>query len=50
MYPVRTVLNVGGCLLAIWTRNPLFHGVFAVAALAYQLLWLVRMNAFLFSP
>jgi hypothetical protein len=48
MYPVRNALYVGGCLLAIWTRNPLFHGVFAVVALAYQLLWLVRMNAFVF--
>ena len=48
MYPVRNVVYVGGCLLAIWTRSPLFHGVFAVAALAYQLLWMARMNAFVF--
>ena len=34
--------------LAIWTRSPLFHGAFAVVALAYQLLWLVRMNASVF--
>lgn len=50
MYPVRTVLYVGGCLLAIWTRSPVFHAVLAVVALAYQLLWLVRMNAFVFYP
>ena len=46
MYPVRNALYVIGCLLAIWTRNPVFHGAFVVVALAYQLLWLVRMNAF----
>lgn len=46
MYPVRNLVYVGGCLLAIWTRSPLFQGVFAVAALAYQLLWMARMNAF----
>ena len=49
MYPVRTILYVSGCLVASWTRSPVFHGVFAVVALAYQLLWLVRMNAFVFS-
>ena len=48
MYPVRNALYVGGCLLAIWTRNPTFHGAFAIVALAFQLLWLVRMNALVF--
>ncbi len=48
MYPVRGVLYVTGCLVAIWTRSPAFHGAFAVVALAYQLVWLVRMNTFVF--
>ncbi len=48
MYPVRNALYVVGCLLAMWTRNPSFHAVFAVVALAFQLLWLVRMNTFVF--
>jgi hypothetical protein len=48
MYPVRNALYVVGCLLAIWTRSPVFHAAFAVVALAFQVLWLVRMNAFVF--
>ncbi len=48
MYPVRGVLYVTGCLVAIGTRNPTFHAAFAVVALAYQVVWLVRMNTFVF--
>ncbi|HET8732451.1 MAG TPA: hypothetical protein VFM45_01640 [Anaeromyxobacteraceae bacterium] len=48
MYPVRNALYVVGCLVAIRTRNPTFHGAFVVVAIAYQLVWLVRMNAFVF--
>jgi hypothetical protein len=48
MYPIRGGLYVTGCLVAIWTRNPVFHGVFAAVALGYQLVWLVRMNTFVF--
>jgi hypothetical protein len=35
-------------LIAAWTSSPVFHGAFAVVALAYQLLWLARMNTFVF--
>ena len=29
--------------------KPVFHGVFAVLALAYQIPWMARMNAFVFG-
>ncbi len=46
LYPIRGVLMVTGCLVAIRTRNPTFHGAFAVLALAFQFFWLARMNTF----
>ncbi len=46
LYPIRGVLMVTGCLVAIRTRNPAFHAAFAVLALAFQFFWLARMNTF----
>ncbi len=48
LYPARGVVFLAGFLVAIWTRNPVFHGAFAVLALAFQVFWLRRMNVFVF--
>ena len=48
LYPVRGMVFLAGFLVAIWTRNPVFHGVFAAVALVFQVFWLMRMNTFVF--
>ncbi|KAF1689144.1 hypothetical protein [Pseudoxanthomonas koreensis] len=41
-YVVRNLVHIALCLVAIAVRSPAFHGVFVVAALAYQVSWIVR--------
>ncbi|TQM12489.1 hypothetical protein FB548_2424 [Pseudoxanthomonas sp. 3HH-4] len=41
-YWVRNAVYVAGSLVAIATRNPRFHGTFAVMALLYELSWIWR--------
>ena len=41
-YPIRNTAYIVLSLVAIATRNPWFHGTFAVAGLLYQLSWIVR--------
>lgn len=41
-YIVRNLGYVVLCGIAIATRNPVFHGVFASAGLAYQPSWIIR--------
>jgi hypothetical protein len=41
-YWVRNALYIVGSLVAIATRNPRFHGTFAVMALLYELSWIWR--------
>jgi hypothetical protein len=46
-YLLRNGLYIAGSIGAIFTRNAVYHGVFAVAGLAYQVLWIARMYAHL---
>ena len=41
-YWFRNVAFVLASLVAVATRNPRFHGIFAVAALLYELSWIWR--------
>ena len=41
-YPVRIVLHIALCMVAMATRNALFHGAFVLAALVYQVSWISR--------
>lgn len=41
-YPIRNVLSLACSLIAIATRNRVYHGTFAVLALFYQLSWIAR--------
>jgi hypothetical protein len=41
-YPIRTVVFVGICLVAMTTTNQRFHALYAAAALIYQLSWVMR--------
>lgn len=41
-YPIRNIGYAIVCLVAIFVRNPTFHGAFAVLALAYQVSWVIR--------
>jgi len=41
-YWIRNAMYVLASLVAIATRNPRFHGAFAVAALLYELSWIWR--------
>ena len=41
-YVIRNVSYIVLSLVAVVTTNPRFHGGFALAALAYQVVWIVR--------
>jgi hypothetical protein len=41
-YLVRNLSYVVLCGVAIATRSPVFHGLFACLGLAYQISWIVR--------
>lgn len=41
-YPVRIVLHIALCMVAMATRNAVFHGAFVLAALVYQVSWISR--------
>ncbi|TDK18868.1 hypothetical protein E2F46_17150 [Luteimonas aestuarii] len=41
-YVVRNIAYIVASLVAIATRNPVYHGTFAVAGLLYQLAWIAR--------
>lgn len=41
-YLVRNAAHIILCIVAIFCRAPLFHGAFAVLALAYQISWIAR--------
>jgi hypothetical protein len=41
-YPVQTVVTIALCLIAMATRNQLFHGAFVGASILYQASWIVR--------
>lgn len=41
-YIVRNAAYVAASLIAIATRNAIYHGAFAVAGIAYQLSWIAR--------
>ena len=41
-YQLQTVITVALCLVAMVTRNQLFHGVFVAASILYQVSWIVR--------
>ncbi len=41
-YVFRNLAYIAGCLIAVATRNRLYHGGFAVAALLYQASWIAR--------
>jgi len=45
-YPVRNITHVALCLVAMKTRNPAFHSVFVLAALAYEITWILRAFEF----
>lgn len=45
-YLVRNIAHVVFALVAIATRSPLYHGAFAVLALAYQVSWILRQFEF----
>jgi len=40
--PVSSVMYVGMCLVGARTTDRRFHGVFAVAALVYEVTWALR--------
>jgi len=42
-YPVRNCGFIVLCAVAMKTRRPLFHGLFAVAAFLYQVSWIARL-------
>ena len=42
-YLVTSGLQFALCLVAMWTRNERFHGVFALAMFAYQVSWAFRL-------
>lgn len=42
-YPVRAVVVILLCAIAILVRNPRFHAAFAVANMGYQVSWAVRI-------
>jgi hypothetical protein len=41
-YPAQTIVTVALCLVAVATRNQLFHAVFVGASILYQVSWIVR--------
>ncbi|MEZ5462816.1 MAG: hypothetical protein R3F00_13625 [Dokdonella sp.] len=41
-YLIRNLSYVVLCAIAMATRNPIYHGVFAIAGLAYQFSWIIR--------
>jgi hypothetical protein len=46
-YPLRIIAHVSLCLVAMLTRNGVFHGAFLLAALGYQVSWISRYYQFL---
>lgn len=42
-YLLRNMAYVAFCLVAIRVRNETFHRLFVVAAIAYEVLWIVRL-------
>jgi hypothetical protein len=41
-YPLQTAITIALCLVAMATKNQLFHGAFVAANIAYQVSWIVR--------
>lgn len=41
-YPLRNIVHVVLCLVAVATPRKGFHAAFAVLAVLYQLSWIVR--------
>lgn len=41
-YPLRNLLHIAACAVAIATRNERFHAAFAIVAVLYQLSWIAR--------
>jgi len=41
-YPIRNVVHIAACLVAMATRKPWYHATFVIAALLYQLSWIAR--------
>jgi hypothetical protein len=41
-YPAQTVVTIALCLIAMATRNQLFHGAFVGASILYQVSWILR--------
>lgn len=41
-YVFRNLAYIVGCLIAMTTRNPVYHGSFAIGALLYQISWIGR--------
>jgi hypothetical protein len=41
-YAIRNGAYIVLSLVAMWTRRPRFHELFAVAGVIYQLSWIVR--------
>ena len=39
-YPLRNVLIVAGSLVAMFTRNQRFHGLFVISALVYEIMFI----------
>ncbi len=46
-YVARNVAHVVLCLIAVFVRNPVFHGTFVILALAYQISWIARQFEFM---
>ena len=42
-YLITSALQFSFCMVAMGTRNQLFHGVFAVGMLSYQISWALRI-------
>lgn len=45
-YVVRNVSHAALCLIAMFVRSSVFHGAFALSALAYQISWIARQFEF----
>ena len=41
-YPAQTIITIALCLVAMATKNQLFHVAFVAASIIYQVSWILR--------